>query len=188
MIGGLPAGSSVSPGSAYGTSSWMLPAAGLDRAFIIPPPGFAGDMNLTIELRLADNMVADRKSVRLSWLADAPPAAPQPPAAQPSAAQPPAARRLDPEEVDILLKRGSELVAKGDLVGARLIYRRAAEAGDPTAALALAETYDPSVLDRRGEHGLAPDVALARAWYEKAMELGASAATRRLEILAGRDK
>jgi hypothetical protein len=92
-------------------------------------------------------------------------------------------RRLDREEITYLLKRGEELVAAGQLGPARLVLRRAAEAGDPNAAFALAITYDPILLRGRVVIGVAPDDAMARAWYEKAKELGSIDASRRLEAI-----
>jgi hypothetical protein len=93
-------------------------------------------------------------------------------------------RRLDREEIAYLLRRGAELVAAGELGSARLVLRRAAEAGDPHAAFALAITYDPTALEARRVIGVAPDTAMARAWYEKAKEFGSTDASRRLELLA----
>jgi hypothetical protein len=97
------------------------------------------------------------------------------------------ARKLDPEEISILLKRGDHFIATGDLVTARTVFRRAAEAGDATAAMALGATYDPGVLARLGVVGMgAADVEKARHWYQKAESLGSSEATRRLQMLAAR--
>jgi hypothetical protein len=56
-----------------------------------------------------------------------------------------------------------------------LLFQSAADAGDATAALALAETYDPLVLEKLGTTGITPDIALAREWYEKAEALGSAA-------------
>lgn len=95
-------------------------------------------------------------------------------------------RQLDAIDVAGLLKHGHEVAANGDLVGARLLFQRAAEAGDSDAALALAGTYDPIVLERLGERGLAPDVVAARYWYRKAQELGSKEAPQRLDMLASR--
>jgi len=92
-------------------------------------------------------------------------------------------RRLDREEIAYLLKRGEELVAAGQLGAARLVLQRAAEAGDSDAAFALAVTYDPILLRTRVAIGVAPDDAMARAWYEKAKELGSMEASRRLEAI-----
>jgi len=92
-------------------------------------------------------------------------------------------RRLDREEIAHLLKRGEELVAAGELGSARLVLQRAAEAGHPNAAFALAITYDPILLEGRRVIGVAPDIAMARAWYEKAQELGSTDASRRLRAI-----
>ena len=59
---------------------------------------------------------------------------------------PAAPRQTDREEVAILLKRGKELIASGDIAAARLALQRAGDANDVEATLALAATYDPHVL------------------------------------------
>ena len=46
----------------------------------------------------------------------------------------------------VLLKGGKDLIASGDISAARLMLKRAADANDAEAALALAATYDPFVL------------------------------------------
>ena len=83
----------------------------------------------------------------------------------------------------VLLKRGKDLIAEGDIAAARLILKRAADANNAEAALALAATYDPFVLRELKVYGFTPDAAMARVWYEKATELGSPAAPRRLEML-----
>jgi TPR repeat protein len=96
----------------------------------------------------------------------------------------PAKRQLNEEEAVVLLRRGMDLIASGDISAARLVLRRAADANDAEAALALGATYDPFVLRKLRVYGLTADPAMARVWYEKAKELGSEAATRRLEILS----
>jgi TPR repeat protein len=71
-------------------------------------------------------------------------------------------------------------IRTGDIAGARLILRRAAEGGDATALFALAETYDPRVLDRMRVRGLSGDPAEAKALYEQAAAAGVTAARTRL--------
>jgi hypothetical protein len=93
---------------------------------------------------------------------------------------------LDPSEIASALRRGTALIASGDLAAARLVLRRAADAGDARSAMALAETYDPAILEKLGVHGVVPDLAKARGWYEKAKQFGATEATQRLELLAGK--
>ena len=95
-----------------------------------------------------------------------------------------AKRQLDPEEIAVLLKRGKDLIAHGDIAAARVTLKRAAEANDAEAALALASTYDPFVLRELKVYGFSADAAMARAWYEKAKDLGSAVAPRRLEMLA----
>ena len=102
-------------------------------------------------------------------------------AAEPSA--PALQRQLDGEEIIMLLKRGKELIATGDLAAARLVLQRAADANHAEAALALGATYDPFVLRELKVYGLIPDAAMARVWYEKAIGLGSPVAPRRLEML-----
>jgi hypothetical protein len=95
-----------------------------------------------------------------------------------------AVRRLDPEEIKLLMKQGEQFTAAGDLATARLVFQRAAEAGDATAALAMGATYDPIVLNKVGVLGTSADVGKARTWYQKAKELGSPEASRHLELLA----
>jgi hypothetical protein len=104
-----------------------------------------------------------------------------PVAADPSA--PALQRQLDGEQIILLLKRGKDLIATGDLAAARLVLQRAADANHAEAALALGATYDPFVLRELKVYGFTPDAAMARVWYEKAIELGSPAAPRRLEML-----
>ena len=200
VIGGYAPGSTFSTGQALGRAAWVLSPSQIDGAVITPPSGFAGAMDLLFELRLGDGRVVDRKRVRLQWSAPRPiasaevprdlPQAVVAPALTPTSPGPPdppsGARTLSAAELAVLLRRGNELVSLGDLVGARLVFERAAQAGDSGAALALASTYDPLVLQRLGERGLAPDIAMARFWYEKAKELGSKEAPERLEVLVSR--
>ncbi len=99
----------------------------------------------------------------------------------PSSASRPPASTNDASEIAAKMKIGAELMANGDVTAARMMFERAAEAGEAAAAFALAETYDPVVLRRlRLRGGIAPDVALARRWYEKARDLGSIAAPERI--------
>ena len=96
--------------------------------------------------------------------------------------------QLGANEIAALLKRGDSLIANGDIAAARLVMRRAADAGDARAAMTLAETYDPAILEKMGVHGVVADLALARGWYEKARRFGAAEATQRLELLASKQR
>jgi TPR repeat protein len=95
-------------------------------------------------------------------------------------------RAIDRDELAGLVKRGQALLGGGDIASARLLLRRAAEAGDGNAALILATTYDRTELAKLKVIGVAPDHAQAKAWYTKAVEHGSAEAVRRLQQLAQR--
>jgi hypothetical protein len=176
LVGGLPPGAAVSAGRPSGSKWWRLSQSELEGAVVTPPHGFAGSMDLVLELRLADASLADHKTLRLEWL---PPTPTEPTPAEPAFVP----RRLDPGEIEALLEHGQQSIAKGDLAAARALFQRAAEAGDAIAAFALAETYDPIALKRLGEQGFAPDIAMARTWYERAQKFGSNSAAQRLQTL-----
>src|SRR6266404_3064972 len=106
------------------------------------------------------------------------PAAAAPVAAAPVVAPPP--RKLDPDELATLMKRAKDLIAIGDIASARLLLERAADAQEASAALLLAQTYDPAVLGAQDTRSITPDPAAARTWYQKAAQLGSPDATQRL--------
>ena len=208
LLTGLPVGWTISTGFQLGTDNWVLTARELDGAAIRRPRGFVGAIDLAIELRLADDTVADHLSLHLTW-PEAPKAAmaietaqtpvvaaavgtgntgsPLREAPSPQATTVPL-RRLDRDEIADLRKRGEEFMAAGNLGLARLALQRAAEGGDPQAAFALATTYDPILLDAGRVIGVVPDSAAARAWYEKAKKLGSTDASLRLKPFASRDR
>ncbi len=179
VISGLAPGTTLTVGRPSGPNSWLLPAMELPNTLIRPPQGFAGTMQYAIELHLGDGTLVDRQSMLLDW----PEATPAPP---PVLAAAP--RAVDDDELALLMKRGQGLIETGDLSGARLLLKRAAEAGSARAAFALGATYDPLVLKEIGALGFAPDVSMARSWYEKAKELGSREAPRRLELLASHSR
>jgi TPR repeat protein len=80
-----------------------------------------------------------------------------------------------PENITDLVKRGRELFAAGKIRDARILLKKAAEAGDASAALALAATYDPADLEKLQARDADPDIAMARAWYQKAKDLASTA-------------
>lgn len=91
---------------------------------------------------------------------------------------------LAPDEIALLIKRGKEQAANGDISAARLLLQRAADAGSAEAALALGSTFDPLVVKRLGAIGVQTDAAKAREWYQKAAALGSNLAPRQLANLA----
>ncbi len=192
IVSGLPAGTRLSAGAALDDGSWRVPVAELTQAAVEPPRNFMGAMDLAVELRAADDVVADTSSMRIEW---APSIAAMPGQAQAFASPEQGLRGAAPpvrpgnvtpdnEEIASLVKRGQDFIANGDLASARLVLRRAADAGDAQAALLLGSTYDPATFKQLKVIGSAPDPAEARAWYQRAVELGSTEAVRRLEPLA----
>src|SRR6185312_5725687 len=86
--------------------------------------------------------------------------------------------------VALLLDRGNQLLASGDVASARQFFERANEVDGAAAARAIGATYDPLVLRRMKTVGVKPDAALAAQWYRRAAEAGDAQAgddLRRLE-------
>ena len=94
---------------------------------------------------------------------------------------------LDPEAIKLFIQQGEQFVVSGDLVTARFLFWRAAEAGNAAAALALGATFDPIWLAKLGVRGVGSDIEKARNWYRKAKESGSPDASHRLEMLANRE-
>jgi TPR repeat protein len=160
-----------------------VPARDLGRAFAYAPKDFVGVMDAAIDLRSAADRLMDSQVVRLEWIKKKPePVAtvgPRLDSMAPSATVQP----LDAEEIATLLRRGQDFLKTGDIASARLVLRRAANAGNAQAALALGASFDSVFLAELGVLGFAPDPAHARAWYQRAAELGSTEAPRRLERL-----
>jgi hypothetical protein len=104
----------------------------------------------------------------------------QPPAAAAPPAETPPVRRMNADELAALMKRAKSLIAIGDIAPARLLLERAADTQEASAALLLAQTYDPAVLGTQDARSITPDPAMAREWYEKAAKFGSTDAQQRL--------
>jgi hypothetical protein len=198
-VKGLPVGARLTAGEQMGLTEWRMAADEAANAVVIPPQDFAGDINLAAELRNADNVALVTSVIQLNWKAPPPPpppvvapAAPPPQvAAAPAAPEPapsPPAPRVDPardtNEVGSLVRRAQDMLAAGEVKGARSLLLRAADARDAQAAYALAKTYDPILSRQSGAVDAGPDLAQARSWYQKAREWGAPDAQRQLDALA----
>jgi TPR repeat protein len=196
-------------GSAFGANGWRLPARDLTQALAYAPKDFAGVMEGAVEVRTGNDVLIDSRPIRLAWLPKQPdvsdrearldrkdsvPSAATALAATALAATPLAATSLpttppvtmpslDPEELATLVRRGEEFLKIGDIAAARLVLRRAANAGHPQAALTMGATFDPVILAELGVLGFPPDLAQARSWYDKAARLGSAQALLRLESL-----
>ena len=144
--------------------------ATFDRYFLDPP----------VDTRGAANPVASVDAAQRPALLPMPPQTVSPSVAP--------QRPLAGEDSPVIaakMKIGVELMTYGEVAAARVMFQRAAEAGDGAGAFALAETYDPLVLGGlRLREGITPDLALARTWYERARDLGSLEARDRISRLA----
>jgi hypothetical protein len=80
-------------------------------------------------------------------------------------------------------RRGDAMLAIKDIQAARSFYEHAANSGSMRAALALAQTYDPTFLGQWGVIGPKPNPEMAATWYRKAAALGYRGANARLRTL-----
>ena len=76
-------------------------------------------------------------------------------------------------EIAALLARGDWLFATGDVAAGRLLYERAANAGEAQAAMRLGQTFDPVYPDHSQLRGVRGDPGTAVFWYRRARDLGA---------------
>ena len=90
-------------------------------------------------------------------------------------------------EIAGLLARGDWLLATGDITAARLLYERAADAGEARAAVRLGETFDPVYLDGSHVRGLQGNRDMAASWYRRARDLGATGVASRLKKLEAKE-
>ena len=189
---GLAHGTRLSAGVALDEDGWELPLRDFDGAYVYAPPDFVGVMNATIALLSPSKKVIDSRPMRLEWIAKA--NSLQPPSKReidsgtastaanqeinPGTVSAAAVKPIDPQEAAALMERGRDLLRNGDIASAQLAFRRLAEAGKADAALALATTYDPRYLAEHKHVGIIGDEAKARAWYQRAKELGSMEADR----------
>jgi hypothetical protein len=185
MVAGLANGIELSLGTSQGSTGWLLSARDLDKTFIGTPQDFVGVMDATVTLRSPLGERLDRQLIRFEWLEQKQehsmptfaPTAPMP-------GLPP----LDSEQVARMVKLGRDLLKHGDVESARFLLKRAAIAGDAEAALELGLSFDETVLAQSGVLGSGSDVGQAREWYEKAIKLGSTEASRHLARLASMPK
>jgi hypothetical protein len=211
-ISDLPTGATISSGRPLGTGAWRILATDAGKAVIHLPSGFSGTIDLTINLRLLDDTVVDRRSLHLEWPQKPIPTLEPIESAGAMAASVPVGPKAssegfadksittvtptdriaaldaiegkgDHDSVELLIGRSEMLLSEGQVETARLLLLPAAEAHDAAAALALGASYDPIMLAIFQAHGVAADVSAALDWYKKASELGSQEARQRLNLL-----
>ena len=169
---------------------------------MMPPPGAAQHATLAGPAPTAAASQLEAKPALGTPLSVLLPSEPEPKAAMipaattleaPSTIASPAGRKAPAQpafsvaEIATLLARGDSLFATGDVVSARLLYERAADAGEAGAAVRLGETFDPSFLEHPRLRGVRGDPGTAAFWYRRARDLGATGVASRLNRLEAKE-
>lgn len=113
----------------------------------------------------------------------------EPPKAEPAKVEPPKKSIRDTvaeflagkPAPDAMLAKGKEFARSGQMAGAFLVWRSAAEAGSVEAQLQLATFYDP--LNPQPKTGFTADALRAADWYERAALAGNVEAQRKYGLL-----
>ncbi len=164
------------PRSKLGTYLWLIAAASLVAAAVSGYVAYRVYYPKPIETQVAT--------------APATPETPPAPEAAPSPELKPPAKSIR-DTVDeflagkptpeAMLAKAKEYAQGGQPAGAFLVWRSAAEAGNPQAELEVGSFYDP--LNAHPKTGFAPDAARAADWYERAALAGLPEAQRRYGLL-----
>lgn len=168
-IQGLPKGTTLSDGRPYGEAEWTVRPDEIGDLRLRLPKSANGHANLRIALIAADGTPIASAATQLNVATD------------PKTAL--ISQQDETQLIPDLIAHGQKMIDVGYLAGARGYFKRAAEAGSADAALALGMTYDPSFINDTGAQGIKGDLVKARAWYERARELGSQGAQRKLDEL-----
>ena len=165
----MPEGAAFSQGRPYGATEWTLTPDQIGDLRLRLPKTATGSSDLRVELMAADGTILASATTRLDI-------APDPKSAL-------ILRADESSRVTDLIAHGQKMIDVGYFAGARAYFRRAAEAGSGEAALLLAATYDQESIDKIGAQGIKADPSEARAWYERAKQLGVEGAEAKLAAL-----
>ncbi len=190
LLHGLVKGTRLSAGASTSASDWRLSIGDLRGLYLYAPKNFVGVMNTGVDLVAPDRQLVDSRAVQLKWVAKEPAPVSALTSAPPSdrtelgSSRAPAVHPIDPSEAAVLIDRSQEFLKAGDIEAARIGLGRLADAGNADAALTLAATYDPRYLAKHNVIGVRGDAAKARAFYQRAVELGSTEAGRILAQMA----
>ena len=189
LIRNVPEDVIMSAGMATGRN-WVVPLREAAELRLISKPNSSARFQMGFHLIGPNNRVLaettvtvdlrSRKTVAAASTVTVHEEPPKPEPPKKLVPQPPQAAALPPSEEAVLLARGKQLLQQGGIVAARLIFEELATHRSAAGALALAQTYDPAYVARSKASAPAPDMAEARKWYARAVELGNSDAQRRL--------
>jgi hypothetical protein len=176
MFRGIPDGMSLSSGFRT-ANAWMVSINEIESLALYVPPKFQGDFPIDILFYNGEAASPAKLSVFIHVLSAKEgggaslPALP-PPATQERQALAHRTFGISKTEEDNLLHQAEQQLQNGNIVFARLLFEQLAAHGSAQGAFAMAQTYDPTVLEQIGAIGVRGDVELAKYWYRKAAELG----------------
>ena len=184
-VAGLASDAELSLGTSLGPAGWLVTSHDLDKTFVGARRDFVGILDATVTLRSSDGQLLDSQATRFEWIEKKreglePTLGPS----DPMPVLPP----LNPEQIAALIKLGQDLLKHGDMASGRLLLERAAIAGNAQAALELGLTFDRGFLGQSEVRGIGADVGQAREWYDRAIKLGSTEASRHLERLSSLPK
>jgi hypothetical protein len=169
VITGVPAGAKLSRG-AFGTDgAWVVSPSQLD-GLTMTLPSDVGNTKLKVALSTTDGAELAMTTPTLELRPPGPPLSTF-------------GKNDSEEKARNLLDYGEARLKEGDVTGARMFFKRAADAGDAQAALAMGSTFDPRLFASLKVQGMTPDLAAARKWYQRAVDLGSKDANERLDNL-----
>jgi hypothetical protein len=179
-VAGLANDTELSLGTFLGSAGWRVLARDLDQAFVGARVNFVGIMEATAILHSSGGQLLDSQAIRFEWIPKKVELRPPEPVPVPAP--------LAPEQIAALIKLGQDLLKRGDIASARFLFKRAAIEGNAQAAFELGLTFDQPLLAQSGVLSFGPDVGQAREWYERAIKLGSTEASRHLERLSSMPK
>jgi hypothetical protein len=174
VIVGLPATARLNRGTFGYHGVWTLTPAELADLKVTMPPN-VGTVQLTVSLTTNDGTTGDGLQLeRTNPTIEVRPVF--------GDVSPATKTRLDAQTLTFI-EQGESRLAEGDVIGARMFFKKAADSDDARAAIGMGSTYDPNVFASLNVHGMVPDVSEARRWYQRASKLGSTAANERLDRL-----
>jgi len=191
MFRGLPEGFTLSSGLQT-RNVWIVAVHDLGSLTLNAPAQYRGNFTAEVLLYRGEAKAPERRTISVQI---APPEQSVPEARtnvaseqafpdKPARPQSRSALAALQEEME-LLSRGEVQLRNGNIVFARALFEELAARGSARGAFAVAQTYDPAVLQQIGAVGIQGDVEKAKIWYRKAAELGNTAP---LDILSALKK
>jgi len=161
---------------------WIVAVSDVGKLKLNIPPNYRGNFPVEVLLYQGETKTPESRTISVDVIppgqtvAEAPAdaASKQTAPGKPARTQSLGALGALQEETE-LLSQGEIHLRNGNVVFARVLFEELAARGSARGAFAVAQTYDPAVLQQIGVVGIQGDVEKAKSWYRKAAELGNTA-------------